>query len=311
MPEHEREDGARTKEIVAWMNAGAALGAAALLGVGGYLLLVDDGVSPSGSTPSIESPEDAAPRSAADIDTRPPGVSPPAAERPTVRATEDPPNLARSDRRRSAEAAGASPPAAEGPTARAAEDSLNLARADRRRIQASLTASGLEPGPADGMFGAGTRSAIRAWQAGRGLPATGYLNAAEAEELIALGRGRGEGRRAEARRPSAVVGDSGDSLTVRAEPVRVGGNISPPTKTRDVQPRYPEEARAARVQGVVILEATIGSTGVVTDVSVLRSVPLLDDAAIAAVLQWQYTPTLLNGVPVPVIMTVTVNFSLR
>ena len=325
MPEHEREDGARTKEIVAWMNAGAAaLGAAALLGVGGYLLLVDDGVSPSGLTPSIESPEDAAPRSAADIDTRPPGVSPPAAERPTVRAAEDSPNLARSDRRRSAEPAaprlaadtdarapGASPPAAEGPTARAAEDSLNLARADRRRIKVGLTASGLEPGPADGMFGVGTRSAIRDWQAGRGLPATGYLNAAEAEELIALGRGRGEGRRAEARRPSAVVEDSGGSLAVRAEPVRVGGNISPPTKTRDVQPRYPEEARAARVQGVVILEATIGSTGVVTDVSVLRSVPLLDDAAIAAVLQWQYTPTLLNGVPVPVIMTVTVNFSLR
>ena len=313
MPEHEREDGARLKEIVAWMNVGAALGAAALLGVGGYLLLVDDGVSPSGSTPSIESPEDAAPRSAADIDTRPPGVSPPAAERPTVRAAEDSPNLARADRRRSAEAAasrpaadtdarapGASPPAAEGPTARAAEDSLNLARADRRRIQAGLTASGLEPGPADGMFGAGTRSAIRDWQAGRGLPATGYLNAAEAEELIALRRGSDEGRRAEARRPSAVV-----------EPVRVGGNISPPTKTRDVQPRYPEVAWAARVQGVVILEATVGSTGVVTDVSVLRSVPLLDDAAIAAVLQWQYTPTLVNGVPVPVIMTVTVNFSLR
>ena len=248
--------------------------------------------------------------SAADIDTRPPGVSPPAPERPTARAAEDSPNLARADRRRSAEPAaprlaantdarapGASPPAAERPTARAAEDSLNLARADRRRIQAGLTASGLESGPADGMFGAGTRSAIRDWQAGRGLPATGYLNAAEAEELIALGRGSGEGRRAEAPRPSAVV-----------EPVRVGGNISPPTKTRDVQPRYPEVARAARVQGVVILEATIGSTGVVTDVSVLRSVPLLDDAAIAAVLQWQYTPTLLNGVPVPVIMTVTVNF---
>ena len=95
------------------------------------------------------------------------------------------------------------------------------------------------------------------------------------------------------------------------EPVRVGGNISPPTKTRDVSPSYPEVARAARVQGVVILEATIGPTGTVTDVNVLRSVPLLDDAAIAAVRQWQYTPTLLNGVPVPVIMTVTVNFSLR
>ena len=115
---------------------------------------------------------------------------------------------------------------------RAAEDSLNLARADRRRIQAGLTASGLEPGPADGMFGAGTRSAIRDWQAGRGLPATGYLNAAEAEELIALGRGRGEGRRAEARRPSAVVGDSGDSLTVRAEPasrIELDGAAEVPT----------------------------------------------------------------------------------
>ena len=163
--------------------------------------------------------------------TRLDDVLPPAAERPTVRAAEDSPNLARADRRRSAEAAasrpaadtdarapGASPPAAEGPTARAAEDSLDLARADRRRIQAGLTASGLEPGPADGMFGAGTRSAIRDWQAGRGLPATGYLNAAEAEELIALGRGSGEGRRAEARRPSAVVEDSGGSLAVRAEP---------------------------------------------------------------------------------------------
>ena len=95
------------------------------------------------------------------------------------------------------------------------------------------------------------------------------------------------------------------------EPVRVGGNISPPTKTRDVSPVYPEVARAARVEGVVILEATIGLTGTVTDVNVLRSVRLLDEAAVAAVRQWQYTPTLLNGVPVPVIMTVTVNFSLR
>jgi len=95
------------------------------------------------------------------------------------------------------------------------------------------------------------------------------------------------------------------------EPVRVGGNISPPTKTRDVPPNYPEVARAARVQGVVILEATIGPTGNVTAVNVLRSVPLLDEAALDAVRQWAYTPTLLNGVPVPVIMTVTVNFQLR
>ena len=48
-----------------------------------------------------------------------------------------------------------------------------------------------------------------------------------------------------------------------------------------------------------------------TDVKVLRAVALLDDAAIAAVRQWKYTPTLLNGVPVPVIMTVTVNFTMQ
>ena len=70
-------------------------------------------------------------------------------------------------------------------------------------------------------------------------------------------------------------------------------------------------ARAARVSGVVILETVIGPDGRVTDVKILRSVPLLDDAALEAVRQWEYTPTLLNGVPVPVIMTVTVNFQLR
>ena len=91
----------------------------------------------------------------------------------------------------------------------------------------------------------------------------------------------------------------------------MGGNISPPTKVTDVPPVYPPVAQAARVSGVVILEAVIGPGGNVTDVKILRSVPLLDDAAIAAVRQWVYTPTLLNGVPVPVIMTVTVNFTMQ
>ena len=96
-----------------------------------------------------------------------------------------------------------------------------------------------------------------------------------------------------------------------AEPIRVGGNISPPTKIRNIDPVYPLVAQSARVQGIVILEAVIGPTGKVTEVKVLRSVPLLDEAAITAVQQWEYTPTLLNGVPVPVIMTVTVNFTIQ
>ncbi|MEE2790966.1 MAG: energy transducer TonB, partial [Acidobacteriota bacterium] len=96
-----------------------------------------------------------------------------------------------------------------------------------------------------------------------------------------------------------------------AAPVRVGGNIQAPTKITDVPPTYPPVAQAARVSGVVILEAVIGPDGRVTDVQILRSVPLLDEAAVDAVGQWVYTPTMLNGVPVAVIMTVTVNFQLR
>jgi protein TonB len=93
-------------------------------------------------------------------------------------------------------------------------------------------------------------------------------------------------------------------------PVRVGGDIREPRKIKHVPPVYPDAARAAGVQGLVILEAIIDRDGNVRDVSVLRSVPQLDQAAIDAVRQWQFTPTLLNTVPVEVIMTVTVNFSL-
>jgi protein TonB len=93
--------------------------------------------------------------------------------------------------------------------------------------------------------------------------------------------------------------------------VRVGGNIAPPKKIKDVPPVYPAMAQQARVQGIVIIEATIGTDGTVRNTRVLRSVPLLDPAALEAVSQWEYEPTLLNGVAVPVIMTVTVNFSLK
>lgn len=94
-------------------------------------------------------------------------------------------------------------------------------------------------------------------------------------------------------------------------PVPVGGRIRPPAKVRDVAPVYPPLALSARVQGLVIIEATIGVSGDVLAARVLRSIPLLDEAALAAVRQWRYTPTLLNGTPVPVVMTVTVNFQLR
>jgi protein TonB len=93
--------------------------------------------------------------------------------------------------------------------------------------------------------------------------------------------------------------------------VRVGGNIRAPQKTRHVNPTYPPIAQSARVQGIVIIEATIGPNGRVQEAKVLRSIPLLDQSALDAVRQWEFTPTLLNGVPVPVIMTVTVQFTLQ
>ena len=97
----------------------------------------------------------------------------------------------------------------------------------------------------------------------------------------------------------------------KAAAVRVGGKVRPPTKTKDVAPVYPAAAKSARIAGVVIIEATIGADGKVIDAKVLRSVPMLDEAALDAVRQWEFKPTLLNGVPVPVVMTVTVNFKLQ
>ena len=92
--------------------------------------------------------------------------------------------------------------------------------------------------------------------------------------------------------------------------MRIGGAIPEPRKTRNVPPTYPPTAQQARIQGVVVLECTISPEGKVVSVTPLRGHALLTEAAVDAVRQWEYTPTLLNGVAVPVIMTVTVNFKL-
>jgi protein TonB len=78
-----------------------------------------------------------------------------------------------------------------------------------------------------------------------------------------------------------------------------------------VKPEYSESARAAKAQGIVILEAQIELDGRVCGPRVVRSMPLLDQSAIDAVLQWRFTPAKRNGVAVPVITTMTVNFTLQ
>jgi protein TonB len=94
-------------------------------------------------------------------------------------------------------------------------------------------------------------------------------------------------------------------------PIPVGGRVQPPERLKFVEPHYPAIAQSARVSGMVILQAVIAEDGSVGDVTVLRSIPLLDQAAIDAVRQWQFSPPTLNGKTIPVVMTVTVNFALN
>lgn len=111
--------------------------------------------------------------------------------------------------------------------------------------------------------------------------------------------------------PGNVVGVAPPPPSPPEAPVPVGGDIKEPRKIHDVAPVYPPIAQAAKVQGVVIIQATIARDGSVRDARILRHVALLDQAALDAVRQWRFTPTLLNGVPIEVIMTVTVTFTLR
>lgn len=110
---------------------------------------------------------------------------------------------------------------------------------------------------------------------------------------------------------AAAAKGKADAAAARGRmlPVRPGGRIMEPRKIKDVKPVYPAIAQSAGVSGAVVIEATIGRNGKVTDAKVVRSIPLLDKAALDAVRQWEYLPTMLNGLPVPVLVTVTVNFT--
>jgi TonB family protein len=99
-------------------------------------------------------------------------------------------------------------------------------------------------------------------------------------------------------------------LAQEEDVVRIGGDVKPPVKTKHVNPVYPEEAKEAGIEGVVILEAVINKEGKVAQAKVIRSVPELDQAALDAVLQWEFEPTHIKGKAVSVRMTVTINFTL-
>jgi TonB family protein len=125
-----------------------------------------------------------------------------------------------------------------------------------------------------------------------------------------------QGQQAPPPRSSAPASFSGfgepyDQTYARLRPVRVGGSVPQPIKTHDARTTYPAQAQMEHVSGVVIIQALIDPSGSVANAHILRSIPALDEAALSAVSQWQYTPTLVNGGPVAVLMTVTVNFTLQ
>jgi TonB family protein len=110
---------------------------------------------------------------------------------------------------------------------------------------------------------------------------------------------------------SQSAGQTSSSANIVPRPIDRGtSNVPGPRKVKHVNPIYPAAAREKKITGVVVLEARVGGDGRVVDASVLRSIPELDQAALDAVKQWEFTPTLVNGVPTPVTMTTTIQFSL-
>jgi TonB family protein len=89
---------------------------------------------------------------------------------------------------------------------------------------------------------------------------------------------------------------------------RVGGAVTAPSRLG--VPKYPPDAQAAGLKGAVVVEVVVDATGTVTEPKIIQSIPLLDEAAIRAVRDWHFEPTLVNGQPVPVRMNLTVNFTL-
>ena len=145
---------------------------------------------------------------------------------------------------------------------------------------------------------------------GRGAGARLGFDAEEQRQTLNVNRPLPPGR---ATPPAATFTDRVRPETAAAvlppqAPVRVGSRIIEPKKIVDVKPVMPAAAAQAGIRGVVILELTIGTDGSVTSAKVLRSIPLLDQAALDAARQWRYEPTELNGQPVPIIITATVAF---
>lgn len=142
---------------------------------------------------------------------------------------------------------------------------------------------------------------------GPGIPASKVEMAANAQPAVAPAP---HPAKAGGREPKEEAVASAQVAPPQRDPIKVGGNVQESKLIHKVEPIYPEQALKARISGTVILLITVNEAGFVSDVQVTSGHPMLNEAAITAVKQWQYSPTLLNGEPVPVIATVTVVFAI-
>lgn len=111
--------------------------------------------------------------------------------------------------------------------------------------------------------------------------------------------------------PHGTIPSSLPTAAPVTQPIRISEGFHGPRKLRHVAPVYPVLARQIGLQGKVVIECTIDTRGRVVNATVVAGNPLLNDAAKAAVEQWLYTPTLLSGVPVPVLLQVSVTFTIN
>jgi protein TonB len=194
------------------------------------------------------------------------------------------------------------PPTAEADAARQSIASASSAGADKyaaaslKEAQAAQTALDAELKAQEGKL-------IKSYDRARELAVAAKTAADKAATDAESERARAE---AEETRKVKAAAARREKL---AKAIRVGGQIRPPIRIKEVAPVYPALARTARVQGDVVIEATIDEEGKVGDARVVKSVPMLDQAALDAVRQWEYQPSLLNGVPTAVVTTVTVKFT--
>ena len=194
------------------------------------------------------------------------------------------------------------PPTAEADAARQSLASASSSGADKYAAPALKDAQAAQAA-LDTELKAQEGKLIKSYDRARELAVVAKTTADKAATEATGARERAE---AEATRKANAAAARREKL---AKAIRVGGRIRAPIRIKEVAPVYPAIARSARVQGDVVIEATIDEEGNVADARVVKSVPLLDQAALEAVRQWHYQPTLLNGVPTAVVTTVTVKFT--